>query len=266
MSNPSAENLTPVAETLLIPLAARAMQPAAFPDIGLNDPVAAAWIERLGADVTRYQSDRASMRGACVRTKWFDDRCAEFLHQRPDAIGVSIGCGLNATATRVSTRLHTSSLQWVDVDLPEVLDIRRQLEDDQPGHRLLAIDDDAASWVQAVPWTQQQPIVVMAEASLIYVERPIVARTLQRIADRFATGKAPVLFLMDYCSALMVRTAAHHPSLNTPPAKQHSHGRFAGPPTSNSSMHATGSAANTTSSADAADRASSEAQSTAPPH
>jgi O-methyltransferase len=213
MSSVGVDGFNAVAETLLIPLAGRAMQPRAFPELQLDDPVAARWADRLGADLTRFESDRATMRGSCARTLWFDDRCVAFIQRHPQAVAVSIGCGLNATFARLSRRVDTSTVEWVDLDLPEVLAVRRELEGQQPHHRLLAIEDDAAGWVDAVPWTAGQPIMLIAEASLIYIPLPIVQRTLARIADRFTAGDSPVAFVMDYCSPFMVRNAKRHPAL-----------------------------------------------------
>lgn len=200
-------------ETLLIPLAARAMQPRAFPELHLDDPVAAKWADRLGADLRRFESDHATMRASCVRTLWFDDQCAAFIQRHPRAVGVSIGCGLNATFARLSRRVNTSEVEWVDLDLPEVLSVRRELEGQLPHHRLLAIEDETATWVDLVPWTVGQPIILMAEASLVYVPLPIVQRTLARIADRFTAGGGRVAFVMDYCSPWMQRNAKRNRSL-----------------------------------------------------
>jgi O-methyltransferase len=213
MPNVGVDGFNAVAETLLIPLAARAMQPRAFPELQLNDPVAARWADRLGADLTRFESDRATMRASCARTLCFDDQCATFIQHHPHAVAVSIGCGLNATFARLSRRVDTSKVQWADLDLPEVLSVRRELEGQQPHHRLLAIEDDAAGWVDAVPWTAGQPIILMAEASLIYLPLPSVRLTLARIADRFTAGGGPVALAMDYCSPLMTRNAKRNTSL-----------------------------------------------------
>lgn len=215
MSSGDMSDFSAVPETLLIPLAARAMQPRAFPELRLDDPVAARWADRLGADLRRFESDHATMRASCVRTLWFDDQCAAFIQRHPRAVGVSIGCGLNATFARLSRRVNTSEVEWVDLDLPEVLSVRCELEGQQPHHRLLAIEDETASWVDLVPWTVGQPIILMAEASLVYVPLPVVQRTLARIADRFtAGGGGLVAFVMDYCSPWMVRNAKRNASLN----------------------------------------------------
>jgi O-methyltransferase involved in polyketide biosynthesis len=120
MSSGDLGGLNAVSETLLIPLAARAMQPRAFPELHLDDPVAAGWADRLGADLGRFESDHATMRASCVRTLWFDDQCAAFIQRHPRAVGVSIGCGLNATFVRLGRRVDTSTVEWVDLDLPDL--------------------------------------------------------------------------------------------------------------------------------------------------
>lgn len=234
MSSGDMSDFSAVPETLLIPLAARAMQPRAFPELHLDDPVAAKWADRLGTELRRFESDRATMLASCVRTLWFDDQCAAFIQRHPRAVGVSIGCGLNATFARLSRRVNTSEVEWVDLDLPEVLSVRCELEGQQPHHRLLALEDETASWVDLVPWTVGQPIIVMAEASLVYVPLPVVQRTLARIADRFTAGGGPVVFVMDYCSRWMVRNAKRNASLKKTAARRPGHGHFAGRPTSSS--------------------------------
>jgi O-methyltransferase involved in polyketide biosynthesis len=209
----SVAGLGDVAQTLLIPLAARAMQPDAFPEIGLNDPAAAAWARRLDADLGPFQADTGTMRGACVRSKWFDAQIAGFLRRHPEAVGVSIGCGLNATLARVAREVDITRCDWVDVDLPEVLRLRRALEPPAPRRHQLAIEDDHASWVAAVPWAPDRPIVLMAEASLIYVPLAVLRRTLARIADRFGSRRRPALFLTDFCSPLLLEQGRSLPAL-----------------------------------------------------
>lgn len=93
-----------------------------------------------------------------------------------------------------------------------MLSVRCELEGQQPHHRLSAIEDNAATWVDLVPWTVGQPIILMAEASLVYVLLPIVQRTLACIADRFTAGGGSVAFAMD-CSQWMLRNTKRNYSL-----------------------------------------------------
>jgi O-methyltransferase involved in polyketide biosynthesis len=69
-----------------------------------------------------------------MRVREFD-RCAlAFLGEHPAGVVVDIGCGLD---TRFE-RLDNGQLEWVGLDLPDVIALRKQLLPEMPRTRLIA--------------------------------------------------------------------------------------------------------------------------------
>ena len=70
-----------------------------------------------------------------MRVREFDRMARKFLEEHPGAVVVHIGCGLD---TRFK-RLEDLQVEWYDLDLPDVIALRRQLGlEDQgllPHHR-----------------------------------------------------------------------------------------------------------------------------------
>jgi O-methyltransferase involved in polyketide biosynthesis len=58
-----------------------------------------------------------------ARAKQFDDKIKAYIAEHPNTSVVNIGAGLDATFYRVDNGL----IHWNDLDLPAVIDIRRQL-------------------------------------------------------------------------------------------------------------------------------------------
>ena len=121
-------SLDRIAQTLFIPLAARALARRLFPSQDFADPTAEAIAARIDYDLSRFEADRDMLWGLVQRSLVLDDLLRRFLSRHPAAHVLSLGSGLSTQFERVDNgRLH-----WIDVDLPEVADLRRSLV---PPHR-----------------------------------------------------------------------------------------------------------------------------------
>jgi O-methyltransferase involved in polyketide biosynthesis len=113
-----------VTETLLIALYARARE-ARQPAPLVRDARAATLVEQIDYDFagTRLQSHDQVF--TMMRVREFDRRAQDFLARHPQAVVVHIGCGLDTRFERVAQ--HNATVTWYDLDLPEVIALRRQL-------------------------------------------------------------------------------------------------------------------------------------------
>ena len=163
----TATPLDPVAETLLTPLWARAHAPEVVPDLGFHDPYAADLLDRTGFDSDRVLTDHGNVAGTIHRTLVLDDLVRSFAHRHADAVVVSAGCGLCARDRRLGPDLP-ATVTWIGVDAPEVLDVRRDLVDDDPSTLVEASVDDPG-WLDDVP-VGDRPAIVLAEGVLMYLD------------------------------------------------------------------------------------------------
>ena len=120
MSSRQSIRLGPAQETMLIPLFARAVETRRKHPI-VKDPKAAEIVESIDWDFQRFNQRRRVV--ACaLRGVMFDEWIPEFLGRHPAGTVVEIGAGLN---TRFE-RLDNGSLHWFDLDLPDVVELRRK--------------------------------------------------------------------------------------------------------------------------------------------
>ena len=117
-------DLHDVEATLLAPLWARAKFSREYPSI-FNDEKAIALVDQLEYDSSPKEA-ALRLEGVLVmaaRAKQFDDKIRAYLDERPKASIINVGAGLDTTFYRADNGL----LRWYDLDLPNVIEIRRKL-------------------------------------------------------------------------------------------------------------------------------------------
>lgn len=172
-------DLGPVQETLLIPLLGRAFE-TRRPNGLIHDPRAVEIVDSLDYDFQKW--NERSVAGASLRTRMFDAFVQLFLDAHPRGTVVEIGCGLN---TRFS-RVDNGQVRWLDLDLPDVIALRRQFFEDEPRCTMVAASVLDTEWMDEVA-ALEGPVMFVSEAVLIYLEAPEARRALEQIAARFAT-------------------------------------------------------------------------------
>ena len=120
--------LTGVPETLLIPLYHRA-QETQRPDAMLKDDKAVEILGKLDFDPRRFKLQQHDVIGLVCRVREFDRFACDFLIAHPDGVVVHIGCGLDTRFERVDN----GRVEWFDLDLPEVIELRRKLIGEENG-------------------------------------------------------------------------------------------------------------------------------------
>jgi O-methyltransferase involved in polyketide biosynthesis len=173
--------LTGVPETLLWTLYHRAAE-AARPDAVLADPMAVALVqaidfpfaERFGPAVAWQAQWQA------LRARRFDVEVRRFLAARPGATVVALGEGLETQFWRVDD----GRVRWITVDLPETVEVRRQLLPASPrGVAGSALDD---GWMQEVDTSAG--VLVTAQGLLMYFQPDEALGLIARCAERFPGG------------------------------------------------------------------------------
>ncbi len=170
--------LSPVARTLLIPLAFRAAE-SQRPDAILHDEQAVALARQVGAGLLP-KVDQQNMDFVCtmMRARQFDRFALGFLKEQPAGTVVDIGCGLD---TRFG-RIDNGQMRWVGLDLPEVIEIRRSLLPEGPRSCLIGRSALDFAWMDEV----SQPAIFLAEGVLVYFIEEDVRRLVLELRRRFA--------------------------------------------------------------------------------
>ena len=102
-----------------------------------------------------------------------------FIAEHPDAVVVQIGAGLDARYERLGKPRITA---WYDLDLPEVIEVRRMLLPESDNHYLGASMFDEA-WMNTVA-AHGKPVLLVIEGVLMYFEEAQVQDFFKQVARR----------------------------------------------------------------------------------
>lgn len=119
-----------------------------------------------------------------IRARQYDEWLREFLTGHRDAVVLNLGCGLD---TRVSRIDPPASVRWFDVDLPEVIDLRRRFYTDSPNYTMAAASLTEDWWLDPIP--SDRPAWIVAEGVLEYIDAEDVKALLNRLTSHFAEGQ-----------------------------------------------------------------------------
>ncbi len=156
-----------VAETLFATLYIRALE-SQRPDALLRDDRAVALVERMGYDFGRIRQlrmDEDDKVTIILRNREFDRLARDFLSAHPDAVGVHLGCGLDTRFERVDD----GRVEWYDLDLPEVVALRRKfIGGDSGRYHLLSGSAFDAAWHEPLGRLRPRPFLFLAEGVFMY--------------------------------------------------------------------------------------------------
>jgi O-methyltransferase involved in polyketide biosynthesis len=168
-----------VQRTLFIPLAARARE-SRTKRPALRDPKAIEMVESIDFDIAAYARGWGGAFITVHRTLIFDWWVRQFLARHPDGTVVELGTGLN---TRFE-RTDNGTVHWVDLDLPDTIQLRRQFFADTDRRQMVAASIPDEDWI-AVVEQQPGPYFFVSDGVLTYLSQDAVTSALQRIAGRF---------------------------------------------------------------------------------
>ena len=192
------QNLNALEETLLIPLCVRALE-AQRPDALFKDEKAIALVQQIGCDPAHIleKVEPYSQAAVVLRNLKIDQDVQDFLGRHPDAVIVQIGCGLDMRFERVDN----GHLEWYDLDLPEVIELRRELTGgEKERYHLLACSVLEDAWLDVVSAHRPRPFLFLAESVLMYFTEAQVKRLLLTLKERFPGAK----LIFDAFTPLMV--------------------------------------------------------------
>lgn len=167
-----------VQETLFIPLAARARETRKKRPI-FRDPKAVEMAESIEFDAGKYGRGAGGL-VVILRTAIFDMWVRDFVAAHLTGTVVEVGTGLN---TRFE-RLDNGTIHWIDMDLPDTIELRRKFFTDTERRQMMAASVTDEAWLETVA-DSPGPYLFVSEGVLVYLTEPQVTRALTRIAERF---------------------------------------------------------------------------------
>ena len=191
-------------ETMLMTLSGRAAQ-SQWKDPILRDP----WAEEAMRHIDNVMSEH--LKGVAAWGMWkeigstiiatraatFDQLTKRYLADHPDATVLHVGCGMDSRVFRVEP---PATVQWFDVDYPDVIDLRRQLfPEREASYHLVGAALDDLGWLDAVP--RDRPGLLIAEGVLHYLSETEVKALLNAVVAHFPGGQ----MIFDICNTMIVK-------------------------------------------------------------
>jgi O-methyltransferase involved in polyketide biosynthesis len=184
MSETTSHNLSGVAKTLLIPLYIRALE-SQRPDALIKDERAEALVSQLDQVSLRKTLALTEDSGRVVmilKSREFDRFTQDFLRRHPGAVVVHIGCGLDTRFERVDD----GRVEWYDLDLPEVINLRRKLIGAEgTRYHSLACSVLEKAWLNELRIHRQRAVLFLAEGVFEYFYEAQVKSLVLTLKEHF---------------------------------------------------------------------------------
>jgi O-methyltransferase involved in polyketide biosynthesis len=181
MAEKTARLLDGVSETLLITLYTRAVE-SQRPDGLIKDEKAVELVKNMDFDFSRLKLQGHDQAGVIMRMRHFDQKAREFMARNSQSVVVHIGCGLDTRFERVDD----GRVQWYDLDLPDVIELRKKLIGREGGrYHLLGASAFDDAWLETVSRRGKPAYLFMAEGVLPYFEEAQVKALVLKLRDHF---------------------------------------------------------------------------------
>src|ERR1700749_5296629 len=132
-----------VQQTLFFPLLARARETESRRPL-LSDPKAVELAQAIDFDIATFQPPMRFI--VLIRTMILDHWVRQFLARHPAGTVVELGTGLNTRFERVDNGL----VHWIDLDLPDAIELRRKFFTDSGRRRMVAASLTGEEWLPIV--------------------------------------------------------------------------------------------------------------------
>jgi O-methyltransferase involved in polyketide biosynthesis len=182
-------------ETYLPTLYGKALDSRAEHPI-LGDTFADDIVHRIDFDFEKLKLAKGGAITLPMRAKHLDSWTREFLAANPSSTVLHLGCGLDSRVFRIDP---PSTVRWYDVDLPDVIELRRRLYPQRHDYELIATSVTDLRWLDTIP--ADRPVMVVAEGLVQYLPERDGVALFKRITEQFPSGQ----IIFDAYSRLTVR-------------------------------------------------------------
>ena len=172
--------LGPIQKTLFMPVWARAIETKKIKPI-LIDSMACQIIDSVDFDFSIMTQNLKEINQISwiARCKRFDEIITGFLADNPDGTIVNIGCGLDTTYERINNQ----TVKWFDLDLPDVIDLRRKFLNETDNRRFIASSFIDSNWLDEIK--TENKVLFISTGVFVYFEESVIKEFIIKIADRF---------------------------------------------------------------------------------
>jgi len=173
--------LTGVPRTALMTTRAR-VEEHQRPDAIFRDPKVLEWWQSLTWDkaLDIFYTPMAQLTWA-VRANLFDQITQQHLTRHENAVVIELGAGLSTRYHRIGQGCY----RWIDLDLPDITTLRRQLDTETEQHRFLDRSALDFGWMDEIPDCPLEKLLIIAEGLLMYFEVTQIQALIHQLRQKF---------------------------------------------------------------------------------
>lgn len=139
-----------------------------------------------------------------IRSAVFDEWLKQQMADKPEAVIVHIGCGMDSRNIRVGTQNH----KWYDVDFSEVIEERKHYYSESKNYNMISGDVRASKWLSSLK-ERKYAIVVMEGVSMY-----LTINEMQNLADSLCIHFESLILLMDSYTSFAAKMSKRRNPIN----------------------------------------------------
>ena len=205
-------DLPGVSATMLVTLAAKTLAATDAPDLHYTATRAPEILRELGVDPRRFNLNPSEVRAVVLRSQWFTRTIRRFFERHPDGLCINLGCGVDPSFEHLAAAARDGDFTWVDIDLPDVIAIRRRFFAETPRRRMIAGDVTNRELFATLPWEAGMPAIVVAEGVLYFLQRTQVEALFRQLSEAADVRRANLEIAFDYASPFGAWIVTHRPA------------------------------------------------------
>ncbi len=150
----------------------------------LGDRWAKDIVDRIDYDWSKTTITARNSPAVTTRSAHFDTWARQFLAVHPEATVLHLGCGLDSRYYRLDP---PPSVEWYDVDYPDVAELRTQLFPAREHCHVVAASVTDPAWLSDV--SADRPTLMIGEGLTMYLTEADGVALLRRIVDHAPSGE-----------------------------------------------------------------------------
>jgi O-methyltransferase involved in polyketide biosynthesis len=186
MDTKEISELQGVQKTLMFPLWGRAVFSKRYPEM-LEDKEAVDIVGSLDYDFGATEKAFGEYGGLSyiIRARKMDDAVMRFISEHPRATVVNIGAGFDTAFSRVDN----GAIHWYDMDLSEVIALRKKLIPEGVRNRCIAKSVFDYSWFKDIRFNAEDGILFIAGGVFHYFTEDRIRELFIALAKKFPAGE-----------------------------------------------------------------------------
>lgn len=190
-------NLSDVSRTAILTLLGHVVA-SEKENVAFDDPMAVLCLQRLMSIASTQEKkwiawqkrliSAPDARAMARRVGAFDRSANLFIADHPQCTLINLGCGFDTRFWRIETK----GCRYVEMDLPEVVALKRELLKDQLDYQLIACSVLDAAWVDQVASNGNSDFLLLAEGLCMFLPEQDVKNLFQILAQKLVRSQLVV--------------------------------------------------------------------------